>query len=157
MPTVAEAQKLVLTEIGAGLEGLPDEILAQILDKVTPLISIVWEQWLWKAQIWPTLQGLYVKRQCLDILMGQTRDLTQVSIGSANITQGQLFTNLGTLRTNTCTEIERIEKMAEASRPVAIGVMNNPAIAQDYHGRVYMPGARTNYPFLPPGGNGSGW
>lgn len=140
MPDISETQRIILLEVGAGLEGLPDDVQAEILDKVTPLIPILWQQWAVKGLLFPHLQALYVKRACIDILLGQVRDLMQITLGGGSINQTTLFTNLTTLRTNTTTEIDRVEKIMEASRPPAIGVMKNPGVEQDYDGRLYRPG-----------------
>lgn len=151
--TAAEIQDMILREVGAGLEGLPDEVLSAVLDKVTPYIQLYWETWAWKAQIYPGLQALYVKRQCLDVILGQVRDLTNVTIGSASITQGQISQNLNLLRTNTQTEIERAEKMSQSSRPPVIGVLSYPEVIADIHGRLSRP--RSSPP--PPDMIGRGW
>lgn len=160
MPTIAEVQQTVLFEVGAGLEGLPDTVLADVLDKVTPYVMLYWDQWAWKGLVYPGLQVLYVKRQCLDVLSGQVRDLMPVTVGAGTINQDRIFTNLQALRKNVQDEIQRVEQIASQSRPVALGTSRVPPITQDFWGNIY----RTDVPPygqrpapVPPDMLGRGW
>lgn len=154
MPSAADWQDSILREVGAGLEGLPDEVLARVLDKVTPYLSTYWEMWAWKSLIYPSLQALYVKRQCLLVLLGQTRDLINVTIGSGSIQQATLNSILQTLYKTTQDEIQRVEEIARSSRPPVLAPLT-ANVVQDALGRVFrtdVPGQRN----LPPP-SGLGW
>lgn len=138
MLTAADYQAVLLREIGAGLEGMPDTVLAKAMDVITPFLPTYWEMWTYKAAIWPGLQMLYVKRQCLNVLLGMTRDLLNVTIGgAATINQGQIFNNLQTLHKICSDEITRIEDIAQKSRPPVIAKIPDTVFDQDTLGRVY--------------------
>jgi hypothetical protein len=141
MPSAQDWMQSILREVGAGLEGLPDEVLSAVLDKITPYLSTYWEMYASYALVFPRLQYLYTKRHCLNILLGQVRDLIQVSIGSAEISQTQLSDNLHKIYQNTNAEIQHLESLSVSSRGPAQGAINNPVVL-DAWGRIY----RTDWP-----------
>jgi hypothetical protein len=91
--TADDFQRLILLEVGAGLDG-NDPVEAKILDKITPNIALLWVAWSDKAAIFPRLQYLYCKKQCLDIIEGQLRDLVTTTVGGYNSNQQQKLANL---------------------------------------------------------------
>jgi hypothetical protein len=135
--TLDDVKTILLAEVGAGLEGMPDRVLQAVLDQVSPYIDLYWEAWRWKA-FYPGLQALYVKRQCLDVLLGQNRDRLSVSIAGASVPQNQIFDSLMKLRDYTQKEIERVEGIAAVSRHPALGTMAGWHQV-DAYGRVYSP------------------
>lgn len=150
MPGVAEWKRSLLDEVGAGLEGLPDPVLARVLDRVTPFLDTYWEMHARYDLVYPGLRYLYVKRHCVNVLLGQVRDLTQVSVGSASVPQNQLGEALNKLYGNVTAEIKDMEERAKGSRPPAWANVNNPVV-MDGLGRIY----RTDRPvvgnsFFPP-------
>ncbi len=124
MLTVQDVRDAVLREVGAGLEGQPDLVLSALLDKVTPFINVYWEMWTWKSQIYPGLQALYTKKSCLNVAAGQVRDLMPVTISSYSGQQTTIFNNLQKMVDACQKDIDRVEKEAQASRPVEIAQMN---------------------------------
>jgi hypothetical protein len=129
MPTPNEWQQLILLEVGAGLEG-EDPAERQLLDKVTPNINTIWACHADKAYVAPKLQYLYTKRHCIEIIMGQLRDLVQSNVGGYNSQQQQKLANLKILRDNTQQEIVEEEKRAQSARPPAIGYLTQQAPRQ---------------------------
>lgn len=136
MPSAADYQASILDEVGAGLEGLPDSVLAAVLDKVSPYIQRYWEMYASYALVYPRLQYLYTKRHCCNVLIGQVRDLLQVSIGSASVNQGAITQNLQKIYDNTNAEIKAFEDQAKGSRVPAYGLINNPVV-MDGCGKIY--------------------
>jgi hypothetical protein len=136
MPGVEDWKAVLLREVGAGLDGMPDDALSAVLDKVSPYIDVYWEMNSRYAVVYPGLQYLYTKKQCLEILMGQVRDLTQINIGALGVSQQQLLDNLGKLYGNVVNSIKDAEEKARGSRAPAIGSINNPVV-MDPRGRIY--------------------
>jgi hypothetical protein len=117
--TAADWQRIILLEVGAGLDG-DDPVEEAILDKVTPNIDLFWNAWADKALVYPRLQYLYCKRQCLQIIEGQLRDLVQVNIGGLSTQQQQKLSNLLNMQKRVDEEIKDLELKAQAARPVVV-------------------------------------
>jgi hypothetical protein len=124
--TAADWQKLILLEVGAGLDG-GDPVEEAILDKVTPNIELLWHAWSDKALVFPRLQYLYCKRHCLQIIEGQLRDLVSVSIGGFNAQQQQKLANLVNLEKRVDDEIKDVEAKAQSTRPIVTAPFSNTA------------------------------
>ncbi len=120
MLTAEQWQTLVLLEVGAGLDG-KDEVERAKNDVLTPHIQLFWAAWADKAFTHPRLQYLYCKKQCLDILEGQLRDLVQTTIGGFNSNQQQKLANLQAINKRVMEEITIIEKRAQANRVPVMG------------------------------------
>jgi hypothetical protein len=116
--------QLILWEVGAGLDG-QDPVEQAAYDRLTPNIDKLWNAWADKALVFPRLQYLYCKRQCLIVLVGQLRDLVQVSIGGFSSGQQQKLANLNEIIKRTDEEIKDLEAKAQASRPVVVAPMTN--------------------------------
>jgi hypothetical protein len=144
MLSAKDWQDSLLREVGAGLEGLPDQVLSRALDMVTPHLATYWEMYARYAPVYPGLQFLYVKRHCVNVILGQVRDLFQVNVGGATVSQQQLTQNLQKLYENVTAEIRDAEERAKGSRPPAWGTIKNPVV-MDARGRVY----RTDRPPYP--------
>lgn len=138
MPGITDWKVLLLREVGAGLDGLPDPVQAAVLDQVTPYLDTYWEMNRRHALIWPDLQYLYTKRMSLDVLIGQNRDRINVSIQGANIPQSTIVSNLETMRKAVQEEIERLETRAQQSRAPALGAIASQT-QMDAAGRVFDP------------------
>lgn len=138
MPTIADYQAVLLREVGAGLDGLPDPVRAAVLDQVTPFMASYWEMNRRHGLVWPELQYLYTKRMCLDVLLGQNRDRITVSVGGTSVPQQQILDNLETIRKTVVDEIARLEARAQASRPPALAAMAS-STQMDSTGRLYNP------------------
>lgn len=134
----ADVKTLVLKKVGAGLDGLPDEVQAAALDAVTPLFDSMWALWLYKAQLWPGLVALYVTRECFEVIAGQNRDRFNVTVGSASVQQGSLTDTALKMRDSVQKEIERVEAVATGSRPPVMAQMASQLQA-DACGRVFDP------------------
>lgn len=119
MLTADDFQRLILLEVGAGLDG-NDPVEAKILDKITPNIALLWVAWSDKAAIFPRLQYLYCKKQCLDIIEGQLRDLVTTTVGGYNSNQQQKLANLQAIHKRVEDEIKDLEMKAQASRPAIV-------------------------------------
>ncbi len=117
--TPADWQRLILLEVGAGLDG-DDPVEEAILDKVTPIIDLLWNAWSDKALVFPRLQYLYCKRHAIQIIEGQLRDLVQTTIGGFTTGQQQKLTNLQNIQKRTDEEIKDLELKAQASRPIVL-------------------------------------
>jgi hypothetical protein len=133
--TAQEYIQLLLLEIGAGLDG-SDPVEKQVLDKVTPNIQLIWSSWSDKALVFPRLQYLYAKKQCLDILEGQLRDLVSTTIGGFNANQQQRLDNLRTLNTRVGEEIKVLEAKHTANRPMVMAPLNQTAPRMDDPGKI---------------------
>lgn len=138
MPMLADYKVLLLKEVGAGLEGQPDEVVAAVLDVVTPMLDTVWDMNHQHGLVWPRLQYLYVKRTCLDILMGQNRDRITISVGGSSVPQQMIVDNLSKMRVLVVEEIKLTEERAGASRPPAMAPMASDT-HMDQYGRLYNP------------------
>lgn len=126
-----EAQKaIIFAQVGQGLEG-DDPIDQLLIDKIAPLYDDVWSRWEWK-NFYPGLQALYVKRDCIEILMGQMRDLTDTKLGP-NLTNNQsaIFTNLTVLLTKTQSEITNWEYKARDSRGPSVGALRKQSMGPE--------------------------
>jgi hypothetical protein len=117
MTTALQWQELVLAEVGSAVEG-GDE-----LDILRPAIPGIWDAWAWKGLIFPGIQALYVKRTCIDILLGQARAKVNFSAGPLTVSENQKFTNLLKLREAIDADITKLEKQLAGSRGGAIGQM----------------------------------
>lgn len=126
MLTPQDWHKLILLEVGAGLDG-NDAVERKALDKVTPNIELIWGAWAEKGMVFPRLQYLYAKKQCLDIIEGQFRDLVSVTINGLNQNQQQRLQNLQTLNKRVSDEITVLEKKAAAVRSPVISNLNQTA------------------------------
>lgn len=124
--TSNEWMSLILLEVGAGLDG-SDPVDKQIIDQVTPNIGLIWAAWADKALVYPRLQYLYTKRQCLDIIEGQLRDLVSTQIGSFNVNGQQRLQNLQAIHKRVDEEIEKLEEQARASRGPVKGDLEQTA------------------------------
>lgn len=124
--SAADWQRLLMLEVGAGLDG-NDPVEEAILDKITPNIELIWNAWADKALVFPRLQFLYAKRQCLNIIEGQLRDLVAVTIGGFSAQQQQKLANLLNLQKRTDEEIKDLEMKAQAARPVLVAPMTQTA------------------------------
>jgi hypothetical protein len=120
--TPDDYQNIILTEVGAGLDG-EDPAQKNLLDKLTPLIGSLWDMWANRGKIDPHLQFLYVKRQAVHVLMGQVRHLTSASVGSLSPRYGDKIANLQKLLDEVNKKIEDWEKILRDSRPAAVGAM----------------------------------
>ncbi len=138
MPMLADYKILLLKEVGAGLEGSPDEVVSAVLDQVTPLLDVVWDMNHQHGLIWPRLQYLYVKKTCLDVLVGQNRDRMNVSIGGTSVPQSVIVDNLSKMRVLVVEEIKLLEDRAQASRGPAMAPMASD-VQMDQYGRLYNP------------------
>lgn len=139
---------MLALEVGAGIEG-DDEIDRLINDKVTPNLPTIWAMWADKALIFPRLQYLYAKRQCIEILMGQLRDYTDASLGTnLNLRQGAYFGNLTMLHQQVEIQIAALERQALAGRNPVIGELlqkspNQPTMPPDPANPAYRGDALT--------------
>lgn len=133
--TAADWQNLILLEVGAGLDG-NDPVEQAILDKVTPNIELVWNAWSDKALVYPRLQYLYAKRQCLNIIEGQLRDLVTTTIGGFSAQQGQRLQNLLNLEKRVDEEIKDLEMKAQANRPIIVAQLDATSPRQPGLGEV---------------------
>ncbi len=126
-----ESQKaIIFAQVGQGLEG-DDPIDQLIIDKIAPLYDDIWSRWEWK-NFYPGLQALYVKRDCIEVLMGQMRDLTDTKLGP-NLTNNQsaIFANLTVLLTKTQSEITNWEYKARDSRGPSVGTLSKQSMGPD--------------------------
>lgn len=105
--TEAEAKSLILLEVGAGLDGSD-------LGALTTNIDVIWLGYANK-EYYPRLHMLYVKRQCISVLLGQLRLKINKSLGQLNKQLKSIFDNLQQLYTNVSSEIEAAEREAKAS------------------------------------------
>lgn len=106
------------------------------MDKVTPYLDTYWEMYSSFAQVFPRLQYLYVKRHCLNILMGQVRELNNVTIGSVTLNQSSILQSLKLLYDAVSAELKELESKAHDARGPVIGMINN-AMTMDLIGRLY--------------------
>lgn len=142
MPTAQDWQSLLLLEVGASLEG--DDAIDKILnDKVTPNLPTIWAMWQDKALVFPRLQYLYVKRHCLQIIMGQLRDFVDTSLGTnLLLKQSSYMNNLHMMHDMVSQDIANTELMARRGRPSVIGELlktspSEPANGPDPSNPVY--------------------
>ncbi len=131
MLTPTDWQNLLLLEVGAGIDGKSD-VEKRILDKLTPNLNVIWIAWADKAFVHPRMQYLYAKRQCLDILIGQFRDLVSTTIGGFNANQQQRLQNMQEMRKTVDADITKLETQSQGSRSPAVGTINqtSPVMAE---------------------------
>ncbi len=125
--TVDQQRALIFAKVGQGLEG-DDAIDQMLIDKVAPLFEIIWGKWEWK-NFYPELQALYVERECLEVLMGQMRDLTDTKLGT-NLTSNQsaIFENLTKLYSLCQSKITNFEYKARDSRGPSVGQLTKQSM-----------------------------
>ena len=133
--TPADWQRLILLEVGAGLDG-DDPVEEAILDKVTPNIDLLWNAWADKALVYPRLQYLYCKRHCIQIIEGQLRDLVQTTIGGFSTQQQQKLTNLQNIQKRIDEEIKDLEAKAQANRPIILAELTQTSARLPSTGEV---------------------
>lgn len=104
--SVAEQQALIIDMVG-------DEN-----DLLATRIAAIWAKWAGKANIHPDLVYLYVRRDCIRIMLAKNRKKADFSQASGvTMKTGSWFDHLVSMLTETTTEIVRIERRAAASRP----------------------------------------
>lgn len=102
--TAADVQRLILLEVGAGLDPVA-------VDQAAQNIGTVWAAYAAKAY-WPGLQALYTKRRCIDILLGQTRRQISATVGPLTVPMQQVFDHLLAMRKEATADIVIMEKAA---------------------------------------------
>src|SRR6516162_8179930 len=130
----------VLQQVGAGVD--PD-----VPDILTTAIGSIWDAWGAKGAVYPFLQALYAERHCIDILLGQLRNLTNASVPNNNPRQGERLKNLQQLRDNVSKEIAKLETQANQSRVACVAplVVTAPYLPPNPGYKVFGAGG------LPPG------
>lgn len=147
-PTAPAWQEFILKEVGAGLDGLGD-YQKKFLDYITPQIGLLWNAWADKAYF-PRLQYLYVKRHCLDILLGGLRLSVDKSLGPLQQSLSQRVAHLERLREFVSDDIKITEGMARANRTPVVANTNVRAVIEPTPPRqiqlIWNPDADPNDP-----------
>jgi hypothetical protein len=112
--TAADAQALVLLEVGAGLDGTTPAAQAA-LDRLTPNAQLVWDSYAFKAYH-PGLQAAWFKRKCLDILLGQLRLKANTTLGPLSRQLGAQWDHLLAMRKEATADIADLERRAARAR-----------------------------------------
>ena len=103
----------------------------RLVDNDTPmleLISGVWDSYADKASVYPRLQDLYTRRHVADrILAGDSAYAVDWEQAGVSEKSGGAFDHLTTLRGNAHSEILRLEGIARANRPGAVGTITATA------------------------------
>jgi hypothetical protein len=123
--TAADAQSLILLEVGAGLDGLSDAERTA-LDRVTPNINLLWNFYAFKAY-YPGLQAAWTKRKAIDILLGQLRLKINTTVGPLTRQLGSVWDHLAGLRKQTTEDIADLERRASRARGVVGGNLTQTA------------------------------
>lgn len=122
MATEAEYNTLILYELGNVLAGapLPEAQTAALMEGLSAIMTTVWSVARSRATIKGTLPW-YVRREAIDVLLGQLRSVVDADLGPLNVKQSHLFRNLMEMRKAAQEEIVRVELRASKSYPPTVG------------------------------------
>jgi hypothetical protein len=104
-----DIQRLIVLEVGDNQDGL-----------LAGIVSLVWQSYADKAQIYPRLQELYSKRRLVDIALASERQSVDQSEAGTGAKEAQRFDHLIATGKRVDAEIALIEKQ--------ISIFPNPAV-----------------------------
>lgn len=116
--TSADMQTLVVLEVGDTTTGA-----------IAANFALLWRLYLDKAQVFPRLQYLYVKRDAICIALAAQRGDVDYSVGGdVSMRAHQGIDTLNTMLTDTMAEITLVETKARAMRGGAVGAITQTTI-----------------------------
>ena len=116
--TSADMQTLVVLEVGDTATGA-----------IASNFALLWRLYLDKAQVFPRLQYLYVKRDAIRIALAAQRGDVDYSVGGdVSMRAHQGIDTLNTMLQDTMAEITLVETKARAMRGGAVGAITQTTI-----------------------------